>query len=157
MNKAIDEILYEYPRLEKEILERNRELTEFIKSKNEEYGSLGNGAVKSIPEGNGEEHNPLLQVILRFDKHVQYLSDKVRELIEQKEYTEKLLDRLDATEKRIVELRYFQRNGWYRVSIKALYNESWCREINRRLLNKLKWWDSQTNIKDQFNINTSGN
>lgn len=151
MNKTVEDLLYEYPTLGKQIIAKNKELTDFITSKDEEYGRLGQGVVKFIPSGGDDEHNPVMETILRFEKHIQKLSDKVKELIDQKEYTEKLLEKLNTTETRIVELRYFQKAGWYTVSIKAHYNESWCKELHRRLLLKLKWWHEKTDTKNAIN------
>jgi archaellum component FlaC len=144
MDKRIEDLLYEYPKLSKDILSLNRELSEFIKSKDDDYGSLGDAGVKFIPQGGNEEYNPILETILHFEKHIKKLSDRINELIEQKEHTEWLLTYLDTTEKRIIELRYFLRLGWYKVSVRAYYNESWCREINKKAIGKMRWWHENT-------------
>jgi DNA-directed RNA polymerase specialized sigma subunit len=136
--KNIEDILYEYPTIGQDILKQNKELTEFIKSKDEEYGSLGNYDLNFTPTSSSDgKYDPILETILRFEKHVRYLSNKVNSLIEQKEQTEKMLLILTPQEKRIIELRYFYRLSWYAVSVKAHYCEKQCRRINKEAIIKL--------------------
>jgi DNA-directed RNA polymerase sigma subunit (sigma70/sigma32) len=137
--------------LAKEILDKNKELADYIKSKDENYGSLGSQEIKFIPQGGSDEYNPILETILHFENHIKKLSDKIKEIILQKEYTERLLSHLDTTERRIVELRYFSKDhSWYVVSMRIHFNERWCREINKKLLKKLEWWNENTAEKDRF-------
>jgi hypothetical protein len=133
----IETLLYEYPSLGKWIYEANTELSDAIKCKDELLNTLKANEVTGMPKGGDGTYDAITATIARYEKHIFYLTNKVNSLIEQKEYTDRLIASLEPQERRIIELRYFKHNNWYVVSMKAHYSEKMCRIVQRKAIEKM--------------------
>jgi hypothetical protein len=151
--KDIENLLYDYTSIPKEIQKYNTELNDAINCKEELNNTMKANTITDMPKGHDNTYDAIMETILRYDKHISYLSEKIKYLMDQKEFTEKLLVCLEPEEKRIIELRYFQTNCWYVVSMKAHYAESWCKELNKRALIRMLCYTKNKTKQDETCVN----
>ena len=142
----IEELLYDYPTLPKKICDKKTELLLYTRHKNDFFegakiSNKENSSVKFIVEG--IKTDPTHDAYMTYEKLIDRVKKDIDKLEQDKLLVEKWMQTgeqaiLTAQERLIIELRYFKRCSWFAVSIKANYNERWCKQINKNLLQKIK-------------------
>ena len=77
------------------------------------------------------------KIIDIYAKQIAEWENKLQNLFNQKNEIESMLDRLDSTERKIIELKYIKNLKWYQVAMKVGYSERQCKRINKRILEKM--------------------
>lgn len=115
----IKQRLYNYPYLQQEIIELDKELKIFQELR---YETNITSKISPNPSGHTNEiSDPTAKQIERiedlYDKQIEITANKIEKLLQEKQYIERFLEELKPNEKRIVELRYFERKMWDEINL----------------------------------------
>lgn len=110
----IKQRLYNYPSLQQEIIELNKELKIFQELR---YETNITSKINPTPSARTNEiSDPTSKQIERiedlYDKQIEITANKIEKLLKEKQYIERFLEKMETKEKRIVEFRYFERKTW---------------------------------------------
>lgn len=114
----IKQRLYNYPYLQQEIIELNKELKIFQELR---YETNITSKISPNPSGHTNEiSDPTSKQIERiedlYDKQIEITANKIEKLLQEKQCIERFLEELKPKEKRMVELRYFERKMWKEIT-----------------------------------------
>ena len=76
-------------------------------------------------------------IIDKYEAQIVYVNQKLKDLYDKKNQTEKKLENLEEFEYKLIELRYFKKQRWDEVARAIEYSERHCRRMNQAILNKL--------------------
>jgi len=108
---GIRDLLERYPYLDEEIKQVTKEIAMSCKMKRDTQDALQPRIMSDMPRSNVKSDPTMmavLQSIGHHDRHIEYLSKKLGNLYEQKEMVNEALAVLTASEKRSIEMYYFQ-------------------------------------------------
>lgn len=136
----IKQRLYNYPYIQQEIIDLNNELKIFQELR---YETNITSKINPTPSARTNEiSDPTAKQIERiedlYDKQIEITANKIEKLLQEKQYIESFLERLEPKEKQIVELRYFENKIWKEIA--KIQNEQNSRNIqknNRNILMKM--------------------
>jgi len=134
----IKEMLIEYPYIPETVMGLNREINMILTTK---HDTSVTQQLSGMP-GSGKISNPTAdaveRIIDRLDERVQNIGKRINDLLDSKELIDGRLKRLDAQERKIVELKYFRAMRWEEVRREARYSKSQSFEIHSKALKKLE-------------------
>lgn len=140
--KEVIDLLKNYKYIMPEVRELNKKLNEFVNLK--DYCTVKASTITDMPRSNTNEiHNPVEDLVIRYDEQVQEYADEINRLLDNKAKVEQLLNKLEPIEKRIIELRYItnpeQRVSdiWTWVSIQANYSRDGALDVHSRAIKKM--------------------
>lgn len=130
----IKQRLYNYPSLQQEIIELNKELKIFQELR---YETNITSKISPNPSGHTNEiSDPTAKQIERiedlYDKQIEITANKIEKLLQEKQFIGKFLDGLDVKEKKILELRYFKRKTWDEISGIMELSKKRCMELGKK-------------------------
>ena len=119
--KEVEILLKEYPDLMKWISEINMELCNVKQCKADLENNLKATMIKEAPGGSGlsdptnQAVEKIMDMVDEFEKHIEFLTGRINELLRQKGETANLLRLLTPKEYKVIELRYFKKKTWTEV------------------------------------------
>lgn len=119
-NKAI-ELLRGYDCICKQIEEVNQEIINY----NQLIRSAGDSSNKSVEK-----------IVDTYAVKIAEWENKLEELFRQKDEVENILDNLNFTERKIIELRYIKGLKWNQVAEQVNYSEKHCRRIGNKVFER---------------------
>lgn len=138
---AIEVMLYEYPEIPEKIKRLNDEISDILRCKEEIEDALKAAAWSGMPHAQ-EAQDPTLQIVTKiidgYINRINELKDRIDELMDRRRKTQRMLNRLNPTEYRVIELKYFQGLPWYHISKRINYQISRTYDIHREAFEKLK-------------------
>ena len=148
--EELKQMLYAYPHITQGVVELNRELSDILKMKGEN-SYIASSRMDGMP-GSPNVGDPLLDHVIyldeRYRRSVDSKVNEINRLLDIKESVEKILRWLwlnDSSERKseyeLIQLRYFDREGWVAISMKLNFDEKWIYKVHSRIIEKiLKWW-----------------
>ena len=140
MNKAIDEILKQYPFIGDDIRKAQEQLNKYIQLREDLKSREPLKATRITGEGHGYDvsdptYNYVENVMDKYAEQIKYYTDKVNELIDRQKWLDKAYASLTEDERRIVCLRYNDRWQTWKIMRRMGILD---REKFYRLLNSAK-------------------
>ncbi len=136
----IENMLREYEGIPSKIMQLNKELNDMLANKNQTYNVLQASMVSNMPHGT-EVGNPTLRavekIIDNYTKHIEYISGEINFYINLKQTLDKALSELTLEEKRVVELRYFDRWKMGRIPREMKYSWKQVTRFKNEALSKI--------------------
>lgn len=147
---TIEQMLIIYPDIPQEIMRLNKDLNDINNCKDETRDTLQAQVLTDMPRGT-EITNPTLtatiQLIDKYSSHVQHIIDQINDYIDTKEMLDGIWIELDKDEKRVLELRYFDRIRWDWIPAKMHYSRAQCFNIHNDAIKKIKKHRNRINIR----------
>lgn len=112
MNKAIDDILKQYPYIGEDIQKAQKEINRYIELQQEAKNPLKGQALTGMPHDSGvsdQTYNAIEKIMDLYQAEINELSAKVNELLDRKKWLDKAYTTLTEDERRILYLRYDER------------------------------------------------
>ena len=135
-------LLKSYKYIMTEVRELNKKINEFVNLK--DYCTVKAAALSDMPRSNTNEiHSTIEDLVIRYDDQVQEYANQINELLDNKALVERLLSKLEPTEKRVIELRYitnpdkYVSDIWTWVSIQANYSRDGALDVHSRAIKKM--------------------
>lgn len=121
--------LYNYPSLMQEVAQLNEEIQFFQTLK---YESKITQSFDGVPSGKTNAiKDPTMNQVLKMDDlyqgEIQYNMERIKQLLAEKRDIEHLMQQLTATEKGIIEKRYFKKLTWNEIVDAEIYGS--CRTL----------------------------
>ncbi|MBP2027422.1 RinA family phage transcriptional activator [Acetoanaerobium pronyense] len=136
--ETIKKILLDYPYTKKEKEKLNNDLKDLLGSK---YETSVTAQLTEAISGNRSISNKTEQAVIKiseiYDHKANLIKNKINILLKNQYLIEESLERLEHDQKKIIELRYFQRYKWEIISKKLKYSISNCYKLHDKALNKL--------------------
>jgi len=141
LNMTIEQKLILYPDIPQEIQKLNAEMNDILNCKDETRDMLQAQHLTDMPKG-GDKSNPTLtaviQLVDRYSEQVLDIIDKINDYIDIKQEIDSFWIQLDKDEKRVLELRYFDRMRWDWIPAKMHYSRGYCFEIHNKAIARIK-------------------
>ena len=137
----IEKILRDYPHYAEEIQKLNTELNQTLQLKLCTQDTLKAQCLSGMPSSGGISditYKAVEQSIDRHEQHIVYLSNKIKEIYENKEYIDGLLPKLTMEEYRVIDLYYFKGYRLGRVGYVMHYSKTNCWRIKTSALKKME-------------------
>lgn len=112
MNKAIDDILKQYPYIGEDIQKAQKEINRYIELQQEARNPLKGQALTGMPhnsEISDQTYNAVEKIMDLYQSEIDDLSAKVTELFDRKKWLDKAFATLAEDERRLLYLRYDER------------------------------------------------
>jgi archaellum component FlaC len=139
--KEIESLLYEYGEIAGKIKKLRDELQDELESRKDILNLLKANVITDAPRVSGGVSDPVYQAVSRavdvFAGHIERLRLEIEGLNKKRDFVEELLKGLAWTERKIVELRYFQGHDWEVVARKSNYSKSQCLRIKNAIIEKI--------------------
>jgi len=138
---TIEQKLILYPDIPQEIQKLNAEINDIINRKDETRDMLQAQHLSDMPK-NSETGNPVLtavvQLVDRYGEQVLDIIDQINEYMDIQQEINSAWMILDNDEKRVLELRYFDRMRWDWIPAKMHYSRGYCFEIHNKAIARIK-------------------
>ena len=138
---TIEQKLILYPDIPQEIQKLNAEINDIINRKDETRDMLQAQHLSDMPK-NSETGNPVLTAVVQLvDRYGEQLLDIIEQINEYMDIQQEINTVwmiLDKDEKRVLELRYFDRMRWDWIPAKLHYSRRQCFEIHNNAIAKIK-------------------
>jgi len=145
---TIEQKLILYPDIPQEIQRLNKDLNDINSYKDETRDMLQAQHLSDMPKG-GDISNPTLtatiQLIDRYGEHTLHIIDQINEYMDVKEEVDSAWMVLERDEKRVLELRYFDRMRWDWIPAKMHYSRRECFRVHNDAIKKIKQ-NTKTNM-----------
>ena len=118
MNKAIDDILKQYPYIGEDIQRAQREINRYIELQQEARNPLKGQVLTGMPHDSGvsdQTYNAIERIIDLYQAEINELSTKVNELLDRKKWLDKAYTTLTEDERRVLYLRYDERWAAWKI------------------------------------------
>lgn len=144
--KIVKERLRRYSTDKKTLLENQREVDDYREAWLKRY-RIHSGKMDGLPrppicsQKSDPTGNSLIEMEEAYEKIIELTAKKVEKAVENIEWVESRLERLNFTEKRIINLYYFSDNGksvtWPDVAEQLNYTRDYCIQMDRKIIAKL--------------------
>ncbi len=137
----LQRMLEYYPFIPEDIKKKQEQLKEQVYNKQDILDTLKAAMMTGMPHGT-DVSNPTEKVVeIANDIYLErilYIEDEIRQLFKKQERVERYLDKLNKTEKAIIEMRLFKNrpDTWFAVARKIHYSRARCFEIFNEALGK---------------------
>ena len=139
--KEIEKLLYEYGEIAGKIKKLRDELQSELESRKDILNLLKANVITDAPRVSGGVSDPVYQAVAKavdvFAEQIERLRVEIEGLNKKRDFVEELLKGLDWTERKIVELRYFQGCNWEVVARKSNYSINQCLNIRNSVIKKI--------------------
>lgn len=112
MNKAIDDILKQYPYICEDIQKAQKEINQYIELQQEARDPLKGQALTGMPHNSGvsdQTYDAVEKIIDLYQAEINSLAAKVNELLDRKKWLDKAVASLTEDERRLLYWRYDER------------------------------------------------
>lgn len=110
-------ILQQYPQINQEIIKANKEITHYL------------ALLHPF-----ERNHPLSS---RYRREISYQRDKINYLIDLKKIIDLILLSLELNERRIIEMRHFEKKSWETIAGFVFYSREWLPKVEKRIMQKM--------------------
>lgn len=135
-------LLKSYKYIMTEVRELNKKINEFINLK--DYCTVKATKLSHVPRSiTNEIHSTVEDLVVRYDEQVYEYASEINRLLDDKKLVETLLNKLEPTEKRVIELRYilnperYVSDIWTWISIQANYSRDGALDVHSRAVKKM--------------------
>lgn len=135
-------LLKSYKYIMTEVRELNQKINEFVNLK--DYCTVKAATIPEVPRSNTNEfHSKVEDLVCRYDEQVQEYADQINKLLDDKKTVELMLNKLEPTEKRVIELRYISNperhisDIWVWVSVQISYSRIGAIRIHEKAIEKM--------------------
>lgn len=141
MNKAVDEILRQYPFIADDINRAQKEINRYIELQQQARDPLKAQSLDGMPKGYGvsdKTFDTVERLIDVYQAEIDKLADHINELIDRKKWMDKAVESLTEDERRILYLRYDERwPAWKIMHRLGRLNNDYYYKVLDRILNKI--------------------
>jgi DNA-directed RNA polymerase specialized sigma subunit len=135
-------LLKGYKYIMPEVRELNQKINEFVNLK--DYCTVKAATISDMPKSiTNEIHSPVEDLVVRYDEQVYEYANEINRLLDDKALVEMLMNKLDYTEKRVIELRYISNperhvsDIWVWVSVQICYSRRGAIKIHDKAIEKM--------------------
>lgn len=136
--------LKDYPYINDQVLDLQKELNKLIRNKHEAYCTLQAMAITGVPSENNNNiydvSNTVQILIDRFDRKIIYFTNKINALLDEKALFEKAWFSSNITneDRTIIQLKSFEHRSWREIAKIVKYSDKQCQRLFDKAILKLQ-------------------